>query len=410
MIRKLRKKFIIINMTLVSLVLVCVFLTISFSTYQQLRKQSVDSMQRVLSQNPDSDPFKPEIGGFRPQQQFSFTPVFSVILNSGGSITDSYTQNVSVSDDVLQQAAQKAFSSGRSEGILLEFNLRYLRQDSADGIRIAFADMTGETDSMQSLIIRLLLIGAGGLAAFFLISLFLSGWALRPVEKAWRQQRQFTADASHELKTPLTVILANTGILLSHKNETIGGQEKWVENTRVEATRMKKLVDDLLFLAKSDDARLPAVYRPLDFSDTVLSGILPFEAVAYEQKITIQNTIEKNITVSGDSEQLKQLIFILMDNACKYTPDGGEVTVTLSREQDKARLAVTNTGGFIEPEDLAHIFERFYRSDKSRARMQGGYGLGLAIAKSIIDKHRGSISAVSSEHSGTTFTVVLPVN
>ena len=229
------------------------------------------------------------------------------------------------------------------------------------------------------------------------------------MERAWEQQRQFTADASHELKTPLTVILANTGILLSHKQETISNQVKWVENTETEAQRMKQLVEDMLFLAKSDDVRLPVTHLPLDFSDAVLSRILPFESVAYEQGITIQSNIERDIVVNGDEGQLKQLVSILMDNACKYAPQGGTITVSLLREQEKAKLVVNNTGGVIAPEELAHVFERFYRSDKSRARKQGGYGLGLAIAKSIAEKHHGVITAESEEKSGTSFTVCLPV-
>ena len=184
MIKKLRKKFIVINMTLVSIVLVCVFLVICYFTYQQLYLQSTNSMQRFLSQNQNSSPFKPEIGAVHPQQQpVSATPVFSVLLDASGEITSSYTDNVTVSDEVLTEAAQKAFSSGKSEGILLDLNLHYLRQDTPEGVKIAFADISNEISSMKSLIFSLLLVGVGGLAAFFLISLFLSGWGAAPCGK-----------------------------------------------------------------------------------------------------------------------------------------------------------------------------------------------------------------------------------
>lgn len=178
--------------------------------------------------------------------------------------------------------------------------LRFLRQDTPSGTRIAFADMSSGRSTMRGLMLTSLLVGIGGLAAFFGISLFLSAWALRPVERAWEQQRQFVADASHELKTPLTVILANTGILLSHKGNTIEAEQRWVENTKEEASRMKTLVDELLFLARMDAAHTP-VLVPLDLSDVVMSRLLPFESVAYEQGITLDSRIDPGILVSGDA-------------------------------------------------------------------------------------------------------------
>lgn len=304
---------------------------------------------------------------------------------------------------------EKALASRDSEGILQDLNLRFLRRDFGGEIKIAFADRTNELDSMQSLFLISLVVGGGGLVAFFFISLFLSGWALRPAEKAWEQQRQFVADASHELKMPLTVILANAGILLAHRQDTIQQQLKWVENTQVEATRMKKLVDDLLFLAKSDDASIPLVQSKLNFSDTVWSCLLPLESMAFEQGVVINTNIEPDLDVTGDAAQLRQLVLILLDNACKYAGKKGTVTVTLTREQKKVCLKVNNTGTVIPALDLSHIFKRFYRVDKSRAREQGGYGLGLAIAQKIAGNHQAKITAESKEAQGTTFIVHFPV-
>ncbi len=261
--------------------------------------------------------------------------------------------------------------------------------------------MGWETDSLWPLIRSSLLVGALALGGFFVISLMLSGLALKPAEEAWEQQRRFVADASHERKTPLTVILTNTGILLAHSGDTIAQQQKWVEYIRDEAQRMRALVEDLLFLAKSDAGKETSpVTAPVDVSELTWSALLPFEPVAFEQGVEMESEI---------ADQLRRLVAILLDNAVKYAGNGGRVKLVLSRpERGGVCLTVHNTGPAIPPEHLPHLFERFYRADDSRARTSGGYGLGLAIAKRIVDGHGGSITVSSREDASTDFTVRLP--
>lgn len=407
MIRKLRRKFILINMMLVSLVLIIVFTSICFFSYQRMKAESYDVMKRVMDNKEGKAPPMLEIGGRPPHKAAPMLPSFSVLLDGNGKIISETRENVVVSDEVIAKVTQRVLASERQDGVLFDMQLRFLKKQTPDGLRIAFADMGRELDMMINLLLTLLLVGLGGLAAFFLISLFLSAWALRPVEKAWEQQRQFVADASHELKTPLTVILTNSGILLSHRQDTIEQQVKWVEYTQAEANRMKKLVDDLLFLAKSDDAHTPLLQTRLNFSDLVWSCVLSFEPVAYEQGIVINSEIAPDISLFGDEGQLKQLVVILLDNACKYAGKNGTVTLTLERLKEQVCLSVNNTGEPIPAEDLDHIFERFYRADSSRSREQGGYGLGLSIAKTIVENHRGKISVESNAEAGTTFMIGL---
>lgn len=260
---------------------------------------------------------------------------------------------------------------------------------------IAFVDRTQEYTSMKSFLFSSLLVGSCALVALFVISFFLSAWVVRPVEKAWAQQKQFVADASHELKTPLTVILANTGILLSHPQDSIEQQKRWIQNTQEEAVNMKKLVDDMLFLAKSD-AAVSLVYSEVNFSDVVWSSVLPFESVAFEQGLSLDSDIAENINFLGDEGKLRELVRILLDNACKYCAPKGKIFVRLEREGEKERflLSVKNTvSEKMSEQELERMFERFYRADKARNREKGGYGLGLAIAKSIVDQHHGKISA-----------------
>ena len=274
--------------------------------------------------------------------------------------------------------------------------------------QIAFCDRSWEQASLWRLVINSLLIGAGALVVFFLISLFLSHLALKPVEEAWRQQRQFVADASHELKTPLTVILANTGIVEGHSGDTVASQAKWISYIREEAQRMKGLVEDMLFLARHDDARQPAKFQPCSLSDLVTGCVLRFESVAFEAGVELESDIQPGLTLQGDADCLERLVMILLDNGVKYAGEPGRVERTLRRRQERPVLAVTNTGPPIPPEHLEHLFQRFYRVDGSRSRKEGGYGLGLAIAQTIVQDHRGQIEVTSGERKGTCFTVTLP--
>jgi two-component system sensor histidine kinase CiaH len=367
-------------------------------------------MRRSLMQADGIAPPKPEIGNHQDRDGLSsMIPVFSVTLDSSGEIILVNRENVEISEDTLADAVAAVLAEGTQEGVIADLNLRYLQQATPNGTKVAFADRTNEIKSMAKLITISLLVGLGGLSAFFLISLFLANWALSPVEQAWEQQKRFVADASHELKTPLTVILANCGILLSHREDSIQQQAKWVEYIRAESERMRQLVDDLLFLAKSDDSQAQPAHMPLSFSDLVWSCLLPFEPLAFEQGLTLQSDIQPEISLSGNEGQLKQLVIILLDNACKYAGKNGCVTLRLSTQSDRAVLSVNNTGEPIPPEHLRHLFERFYRVDASRARSDGGYGLGLSIAQSITEAHKGKLNVESTLSAGTTFTLVLPL-
>lgn len=407
MITKLRKKFILINMSLVLLVMLIVFGVLGYSTISQVRTDTENALAMAASLNTGDSSPKPKIGPGGHRESFSMVPVFTVTVDVSGTVTGTDQARAEVEESVIEDAVKEALSSSATEGTISSLGLRYLKTDLRDGMRITFADTSSERAAIMRWLVNSLLVGLGGLAAFFLISFFLSRWALEPVEAAWERQRQFVADASHELKTPLTVILANTGILLHHREETVAQQAKWVEYTRDEAERMKKLVDELLFLAKSDAARSIHAFLPVNFSDVVWNNVLPFESVAFECHVTLESKIAQDICLTGDEGQLKQLVAILMDNACKYAGEGGRVTVTLEKVQDRARLSVHNTGEPIPPDQLPRVFERFYRADSARAG--GGYGLGLAIAKSIAEAHRGRITAESTKEAGTTFTVTLPM-
>lgn len=410
MIKKLRRKFILINMLLVTIILLAVLVTLFFTSSRRYEREMHGAMlqatqpgrmppERKIEFRREPSPDQPHWRGF--------TPMFVVTLDQHNQITDTSVRNLEVDDDTVRMLTDLALAKNPDEGRLRDYNLCYLKMNTPDGFKIVFADQSAQIANLRALLLNCLLIFAGGTLAFFALSLYLSRWALAPVEKAWKQQGQFVADASHELKTPLTVILANLKILSSHKTETIQSQKKWLDNTQEEANRMKQLVEDLLFLAKSDAQAAPAVMADVDLSNLAWERVLLFESVAFEQNLTLDSEIAPGIRLKGNESQLKQLLTILLDNGCKYAGKGGSVTVVLKKDQDKIRISVNNSGEPIPPEDIPHLFERFYRADKSRVRQTGGYGLGLSIAKSIVEGHHGRISAESSEKAGTTFTVVL---
>ena len=194
-----------------------------------------------------------------------------------------------------------------------------------------------------------------------------------------------------------------------HPDDTVASQQEWLESTREEGGRMKKLIDDLLFLAKSDADRMPITLTDINFSDLVFGCALTYEPVAFEKGILVDSQIEPDLMAHADEGQMKQLVMILLDNACKYCSEKGTITVTLKKQQSDLMLSVNNPGEPIPAENLPHLFERFYRLDESRTSQKaGGHGLGLSIAKTIAELHKGSIEAASTLEEGTTFTVKLP--
>ncbi len=407
MFKKLRVKFIAINMLLITLVLLIGFSTISVVNYNSLKLETLKDLDRVLAAPKRNNSFKPEIG-YRRNFSFPMIPIFIVELDSSDDIKAVNTNNVTISDNNIEKAIDNIKESNKNTGVIEDLNLRYKKIESPNGSKIALADISREINSFSNLLFTLITIGILTLIIFFIISLFLSKWALAPVKKSWEQQKQFLADASHELKTPLTVILTNLKILESHKSSTIQEELKWIENSNQEALRMKALLDSMLFLARSDYSQTPELHSKVDFSDVVIGKVLTFESIAYENGLTIKENIENNLFIDGDLVQLNQLISTLLDNACKYSKRDTEIEVNLFKSQSNIILMINNIGNPISENDLSHIFERFYRSEESRSREQGGYGLGLSIAKNIVELHEGSIKAKNYKNDGNSFIVTLP--
>ena len=236
-----------------------------------------------------------------------------------------------------------------------------------------------------------------------IISIPISKFMVAPAREALIKQKQFIADAGHELKTPIAVISANIDVL---ENDIKGN--KWLEYIKAENLRMGDLVKDLLYLAKNDAGRNEMTFSDFDFSNAIENSVLPFEVVAFEAGKTLEFDIQKEIICNGDEKSLKQVFIILVDNALKNSEDGAKITVKAFTDGQKIIYKVRNTGRGIPKEELEKIFLRFYRSDYSRARSTGGYGLGLAIARAIAEDHNGTLTAESEVGEWAEFTLAIP--
>ena len=366
----------------------------------------------------------PRIGGPGTTEEASLpVAVYYIADRTVMQLTD--RSGATVPEALLVRAIPEVVSTAESWGYLPDVGLYFAKHEAGPDLMVAFAD-GGAADGWRSLALVLTAVGLGALGLLFLLNLVFSRWALRPVQRAWAQQQQFIADASHELKTPLTVILANNAILRQRGGDTIASQRQWIESTQVEAERMQGLVTDMLDLARPAPEGAQASEGPagiVDLSRLVEGETLTFEAVAFERELMWECAIDKGITVRGDATRLQRAVAVLLDNACKYTNAGGTVTVTLRAHASEAVLSVRNSGEPIDEADLPHLFDRFYRADAARTHNAtdaennggepdantGGYGLGLAIARDIAQAHKGTIAVTSTAQEGTTFTLRLPL-
>ena len=399
MIRRLRLKFVCVNMLIVTVMMAAIFSMVYHFTQEDLETQSVSMLQSVAA-----TPFRANRPGDPPE--WVQLPFFVLDLDQAGNVTSAVGYFDLTDEDDLQTLVYEANSAGGRVGVLPAYGLRYCRSVTPHGERIAFADMSSERATLANLMKSCLLIGALCFAAFLLISWLLARWAVKPVETAWQQQRQFVADASHELKTPLTVIMTNAELLNSPDFDE-NRRSQFAAHILTMSRQMRQLIEEMLDLARTDSGQANLVLSQVDLSKLVSDAVLPFEPVFFEAGLPLTTDIQEGITLRGSGQHLRQTVDILLDNARKYAAPSGEISVTLTRTGSRCRLAVSNPGPEISREDLKNIFKRFYRSDAAHTQ-RGSYGLGLSIAQNIVLRHHGKIWA-ESKNGRNTFYVELPV-
>ncbi len=387
MLKRLRLRFVVINLVIAGAML-CVILGMVLSfTAASLESESIRMMQSAVSAPPDLTRSGAAPEGVRlPYFILQITPQGQLIV-TGGEGMDLGDQ------DYLRELASAAMTGEEQTGVLREYGLRYYRGGAPERQRLVFADMSSERATMRNLTESCLFIGLAALIGFFVISLFLARWAIRPVDQAWQQQKQFVADASHELKTPLTVIHTNAELLQEGAEDPLLRQRS-VDNILVMSRQMRGLVESLLELARVDNGTVRAAMEPVDLSRLVADGVLPFEPLYFEHQRELAAWVEPGLRVQGSPAHLRQVLEILLDNAMKYSAPGAQVRVSLHKYSGHALLTVANPGPAINADDLKNIFKRFYRVDRARSR-DGSYGLGLSIAQRVVEEHRGRIWAES---------------
>ena len=389
MIRKLRWKITGVTMAVAFMVLLAVFAGVYFFSRANIAASYTFQLQQAVQGGVATARF----------------PCFVAEVLPSGTVRVSGSNYYDLDDeDTLLSLVSQALSDGGESGVLSRQHMRFYRQDGLLSTRIAFMDSTFEQSTLRSLVKVCLLIGLGALAVLLAVSWLLSGFVSRPVVRTWQDQQQFISDASHELKTPLTVILSSADLL---EESAQPEQRQYVDNILAESRRMKALVADMLTLSRAESGRAAAPFAPLDLSDLVTDAALRFEPVAFEAGHPLEYDIQNGLSLTGDCQQLDQLVDILLDNAVKYAAPGGAIRLTLNAAGKNAILAVENPGEPIPPEKLPHLFDRFYRVDDARTGA-GGFGLGLAIARQIVQRHKGAITAASDERA-TRFTVTLPL-
>ena len=447
MFKKLRNRFLIVNLVSISIMILVAFATIYTITYQNVQRETNMELYKVSDfyhspynsskmprgegqgsgtggstgsgSSSGSDSFPSDTMGDNggpggdPNSPPARSVSFMIKTDDQWKITDIHSR-FDMEDTFYTEALQKVDQNkvGDSERQTGQFTLdgtdwAYVVDPSGDGHMIVFIDVTAQQGILTNLIYTFAIVGLVMLIVIYFLSRYFANRSIAPVREAFEKQKQFIGDASHELKTPLAIINTNADVLLANQEDTIANQAKWLHYIKSETERMTGLTNDLLYLTQMDDSRSTMIHAKFNMSDAVESIILPMEAVIFEKNISLDYNIEPNLTVHGNIEQIKQIILILLDNAVKYSGPKGAVNVTLQKQNNDVMLTVSNTGEGIAPEHLDRIFDRFYRTDSSRARKHGGHGLGLAIARSIVDQHKGELYARSVVGEGATFYVRL---
>ena len=324
---------------------------------------------------------------------------FVIMADTSGKFLDIFN-NDEIENSLAQRYIDSILDDGAVSGMIESF--QFCKSQKTNGTVFVFTDKSAEMNMLDRLIKTTILIGSVSFILLSVLVVFLSRKSIEPVQKAFEKQKQFISDASHELKTPLTIISANADVLAGEI-----GDNKWLNYIQSQAYRMSLLVNDLLNLTRLENNSADMTFSEFNLSQAVLNTALPFECQAFEAHKIFNVDVEKNITIVASERHCKQLFAIFIDNAIKHSDENGEIKVSLKKSGDKKIFSVYNTGSGIRDDEKEKIFERFYRSDDSRSRSTGGYGLGLAIAKSIIDYHKFKLSVENIQGKYIKFIITM---
>lgn len=419
MIRDLRKKFILVAMLSTMLVLTAIMGVVNFSNYREMLDRA-DEMTALLEQNDgkfpeepswheqddtETPPAKPE-NDEKDKSRFSVetpfeTRYFTVTVDENGEVTDCDLDRIAaVDEETAEEYTQTAQQKNKTTGF--QGIYRYRVTETEDGAKYVFLDCRREISNFRTVLVTTISVSLLGLAAVFVLVVIFSRMVFRPVEESIQKQKRFITDASHELKTPLTIIDANIEVM-----EMESGESQWTKSTRKQIQRLSGLVQQLVTLSRLDEEKGLEEKCEFNLSEAVSECVQPYESLAQTREKNLTLNIEEDITYTGDERSIRQLAGILMDNAVKYSSENGNITLTLKKKGKKIFLEVYNDADDLPQGKLDVLFERFYRLDSSRNSGTGGSGIGLSVAKAIVQAHKEKITAENKNGRGLTITVIL---
>lgn len=401
-IKKLRIKITVILSAVLAVVIIGIMVSINVVSRANNQTQISERLLKIAYNNGKIPPEYRDTNLYHGSNE-GYIDTFSVLVDGAYRLIGIYlgrNDDTYVQDECIEYA-NEAINSHQERGEIGSY--AYLIELKSYGKIIVFLDISQYHRTETTLFFTTFFMGIIAIVLFTLTSFGLSFWLVKPVKENFERQKRFISDASHELKTPLAVISANTDVL-----ESEIGENKWLTYIRTESQRMSELVNELLMLARLDDkSGHKLIMTEINLSDLVLMTALPFESTVFEMGKKFDVDVQPDIKCKGDESALKHILTILIDNAVKYSAEHGEISVKLYNQSNKHIIEVYNTGEGIKPENLSKIFERFFRQDESRNSKTGGYGLGLSIAKSSVEAHGGKISVQSVYGEWVKFTVTL---
>lgn len=358
-----------------------------------------NSVDRAGNSQPPEKPDGKKSEMFSPETPFQ-TRYFSVVIADGAVESYSLDNIAAIDEEDAETYALQIIDEGSGSGFIDIY--RYRVADCDDGTRIIFVDCRQEIESFRNTLVYSVGVSLLGFLAVFLLVLFWSKKIFKPVAESYEKQKRFITDASHEIKTPLTIIDANTEVI-----EMVNGESEWTQNTRDQVKRLTALTNQMVALSRLDENPEPREKAEFDLSDVAYEVIDHFSSLSEVRGKKISADIDDGIKYTGDENSIRQLISILVDNAMKYAVESADIDISLKRDGRKVKLVLRNlTEGMSEgTQDI--LFERFYRPDSSRNSETGGSGIGLSLARSIVESHKGKISARCDKEGYITFQVIL---
>ncbi len=406
MIKKLRFKLITVSMISLLVVLVVIECMVGFLNYRKICRDS-DRILDILEENAGSFPKK------FPDNKMDGKPLmsvevpyesryFSVLLDDTGETIFTDTGKIAAIDttDAIEYA-KTAWERQSPKGFIDHY--RYLSSASGTEVRIIFLDCRRQLDTFQNLLLTALGVTVLGLLAVLILMIYLSARIVKPFSDNYEKQKRFITDAGHELKTPLTIIDADTEIL-----EMDFGENEWLQDIQNQTKRLADLTNSLVMLSRMEEGIKKVMEVEFPLSDVVEEVFHTFQAPAKIHEKILTGVITPMISMKGEEKAIRGLVTILLDNAMKYSDTNGRITVTLERQKNRIRISVFNTTEHISKEQISHLFDRFYRTDDSRNSQTGGYGLGLSIAAATVASHRGKITAETEDEKSLLITVIFP--